>query len=231
MLIGIRGEKGHGKDALALALTYRLPGVTYTLAFASALKRAAMDMYGLSFEQCFGPLSEKEAVDPRWGLSPREILQRLGTEVGRSVHPETWTRKLLDDAEAARTSGARWICDHNGWRRVFRGPRAHYILVPDTRFPNEVDAIHGAGGVVIQVIRPGFRTGAFEEHASETALNGVPADYTVVNDGDLPLLAQKADQAVAWILAQEAFAWILAQEALTAAAPSGRGMGNGDEPS
>lgn len=201
MLIGIRGEKGHGKDALATALIERLPGTVRRLAFADALKRTAMDLYGLSIKQCYGTLADKETTDPRWGLSPREILQRLGTEVGRSVHPETWTRKLL--ADAALTSG-------------------RFLLVPDTRFPNEVDAIHGAGGVVIRVIRPGFRTGAFEGHASETALNAVPADYTVVNDGDLTVLDRKADQVVAWILAQEA---------LTAAAPSGRGMGIGDEPS
>ena len=65
-----------------------------------------------------------------------------------------------------------------------------YILIPDCRFPNEIFNIKGVWGntVHLRVFRTGFITPLTEEqqmHPSETALDGVIADYVVNNFGTL----------------------------------------------
>src|SRR5690606_25312219 len=65
------------------------------------------------------------------------------------------------------------------------------VVVPDVRYPNEVDAIRRAGGTVIQVVRPG-RPDDGDRHASETALDGIVFAATIINDADLDTLKQHA---------------------------------------
>lgn len=168
MIVGLTGRKGHGKDVvgnlLCIGFGFR------RLAFADPLKRAAVQLFDLSDGQVNGTLVEKEAVDPRWGLSGREILQRLGTEVGRSIHAEVWTRAAL--------------------RTIDLAPSASWVLT-DCRFPNEADAIWSRGGVVVRVVRPGFSTGASESHDSERMVDAITADFELVNDGPLEAMPAK----------------------------------------
>jgi deoxynucleotide monophosphate kinase-like protein len=197
MLIGITGKKRSGKDAVAAELI-AATGSMCRIAYGDALKRVAMDLYSLSYRQCFGDTADKETVDPRWGLSAREILQRLGTEVGRSVHADTWIRKMLYDAQALQTAGLVWE-----WENSVRWARHRYahlintrhIVVPDVRFPNEGDAIRTAGGIVIRVDRD-FATGAFEDHASETSVDAVEYDWRIGNNGTLDGLKHDVRQLV-----------------------------------
>jgi len=66
-------------------------------------------------------------------LTPRRILQLLGTEAGRGViHPDIWVNSLISGYE---TNKSKW-------------------LVPDCRFHNEGDVIPRNGGIVIRVNRP-----------------------------------------------------------------------------
>lgn len=113
-IIGICGRKRHGKDSVGHVL--RLNHGYRTTAFADAVKRVAMDVYGLSWDQCYGDGPEKEAVDPRWGLSPRVIMQRIGTEVGRSIHPDTWVRHTLGNVVSA-TLGRGFVWRDDAARR------------------------------------------------------------------------------------------------------------------
>lgn len=192
MLIGISGKKGAGKDTLAALLVNKVRGV-HRIALADALKRTAMDLYGLSYAQCFGSIEEKETIDPRWGMTPREILQKFGTEVGRSVHPETWTRRLLADAKLATEQGHVWcwMPTAKRWTMLYLDrSRPRHVAVPDVRFPNEAHAICEAGGIVIKVERPHFGTGVFEAHASETSVDAIEPTYIIRNVGDLRAFEQ-----------------------------------------
>jgi len=49
--------------------------------FADPIKYGCKEMFGFSDEQCWGNL--KEIVDERYGVTPREILQVMGTEMLR----------------------------------------------------------------------------------------------------------------------------------------------------
>ena len=65
-----------------------------------------------------------------------------------------------------------------------------YVLIPDSRFPNEVDYLRYIGFDVthIRVIRENFVSPLTEEqqkHPSETALDNVKADKYIINNGTL----------------------------------------------
>jgi len=93
-------------------------------------------------------------------LTPRRLLQIVGTECGRQIiHPNIWVNSLFQDDD-----NANWI-------------------ITDVRFPNEANAIKERGGVLIRVNR-GLATGV--EHESETALDDYEGfDYIIENTGTI----------------------------------------------
>ena len=100
------------------------------------------------------------------------LLQVVGTDFGRGeLGADVWL-----DAALAR------------WRRLGSPP----AVVPDVRFPNEVDAIRRGGGLVFRVDRSkgGRADGRDAAHASETALADVMVDGVVHNGGSLADLHQ-----------------------------------------
>lgn len=91
----------------------------------------------------------------------RELLQRLGTEVGREMFGSTFWAEL----------GVRDI-----------RPRDRVVFT-DCRFETEAQAVRSLGGQVWRISRPGL--GPVNGHASETAMDGYSFDAYVNNDGTL----------------------------------------------
>ena len=157
MIVGLTGYKQSGKDTAALPLIEQ--GWT-RYALADPLRQVCCALFGWSAER----VADKATIDPYWGISPRQALQRVGTELIRNhfhtVLPESeniWTR-LLRKAYAE--------CDYN-------------MVVTDVRFPDEAETIHELGGVLIRVTRPGC---APDGHESESYIEHLPADYSIAND-------------------------------------------------
>jgi hypothetical protein len=169
MIIGLSGHAGAGKDAAAKTLV-QLYGFQ-RLAFADALKQAAKAIFTLSDAQVHG--SEKEVFDPFWGMTPRAILQRLGTECLRQgFADDVWIKALFRQVE----------------------PHENYVIT-DVRFPNEADEVRRWGGYVVRIERPGAK-GERMLHASETALEGYKFDAVIMNDGTLGELGLKVHSLV-----------------------------------
>ena len=64
-----------------------------------------------------------------------------------------------------------------------------YVIIPDTRFPNEIDSLKEAGfdTISVKVMSPDFDNGLTAEaqaHPSEHALDDYNFDYTLYNHGD-----------------------------------------------
>ena len=184
IILGICGRRGHGKDTLAGFLAdhgYK------RAAFADRLKDTATRLFDLSYRQAHGSVTEKETPDPRWttvahpeGLTPRFILQQLGTEVARTIHPDVWARALLHDIAA-----------------VAQGLSPDAIIrfaVSDVRFPNEVDAIRACGGKIVKVVRKDYAVdAAIDAHASESSIDLIDPDYMVVAaSGEMGVLREAA---------------------------------------
>lgn len=207
-IIGIYGKKHHGKDTVARMLAQQLWTPTnyevVRVAFADHLKFIAMMTWGLTFEQVYDE-KYKEVVDPAWGLTPRQILQRLGTDVARGIHKETWVRRLTTAIQQDHAD--RWelprrhlgpkldlmIPDFRNkcFKRVDR--RTHPIwVVTDVRFPNEWTALATLGAPILRVVAD-QRVPSTDTHESETALDGADLTPAAVldNNGSLTDLKER----------------------------------------
>jgi hypothetical protein len=125
-IIGLAGRAGSGKSTCARFLVEKYGAREFS--FAEPLKRLAQDVFGFTDAQVFGSQADKEAIDPRWGISPREALIRLGNSARERVDPYIWLNACL---RLIHTSGA---------------PLA---VVSDVRYPNEASAIADEGHVFL----------------------------------------------------------------------------------
>jgi hypothetical protein len=98
-------------------------------------------------------------------LTPRTLLQLLGTECGRQIiHPNIWVNALFADYDTSSNYDSNWI-------------------ITDVRFPNEVQAIKDKGGIVIKINRD---SDVVDNHSSETALDNYDGfDFVVDNNGSI----------------------------------------------
>ena len=141
MIIGFVGLIGAGKDTAADYLV-NYHGFRRD-SFANTLKDAVACVFGWDRTLLEGRTKEarewREQVDPWWAerlnkpnLTPRWILQYWGTEVCRhGFHDDIWIASLENKMRKTRDN----------------------IVISDVRFPNEIKAIHNAGGQVIRVKR------------------------------------------------------------------------------
>ena len=119
-------------------------------------------------------------------LTPREALQRLGTEWGRACYPDVW-------AEAGVRRAKELLHPPRYDAVCFGGEQpqpAPLVLLTDCRFENESAAIRREGGRIVRITRPGA---GGDTHASETEQATIKADWTIDNSGtldDLRLLAR-----------------------------------------
>jgi len=148
-ILGLLGPAGSGKSTAAKYLAEKYTCMRYS--FADPLKHVAMRTLGFTYEQCYGTQAQKEAVDPRYGFSPRWFLQKLGTEGCRGVFGDSfWTERTLDLIVRQQQAAG-----------------AHVAVIEDVRFVNEANAIHAVGGAVWRLECPDRESVADATHASE----------------------------------------------------------------
>lgn len=134
-------------------------------------------------------------------LTPRLILQLLGTECGREIlHPNIWVNSLFSDYKGKEFRLNSDELVYPNW------------LITDMRFPNELKAVKDRGGITIRVNRD-FVTNILDDgqrvmvqrgimigeenlhiekpHPSETALDNAEFDYVIENNGTLEELIEK----------------------------------------
>ena len=143
-----------------------------SFSFADPLKSIAIQLFGLTEEQCYGTDEDKNTpINIKWENMPnvinasgfmtaREFLQHFGTDVCRGIKPDIWTSACINRILSSGTELA---------------------IVPDVRFPNEVESIQKAGGKVIRLTRKPHE----DEHDSETALDGYDEFDYVIHNADM----------------------------------------------
>lgn len=212
-IYGITGRKGHGKDTFATqvvkaneemvrARSKVTPKQTFYLThFAETLKTMSGRIFGLTREQMYDPLLKEVPfllpvdmdlfvpqmrdetglanIQPagKIACSPREIMQFLGTDYVRKTQDDYWVQRTMVLASNQRR-----------------------VLIPDTRFPNEANAVRANGGRVIKIVRLGVADSG-DAHASETEIDKIDPDLLLlVKTGDLSIV-----QRVAALIAQGKF--------------------------
>ena len=198
MIIGFVGLIGAGKDTAADYLV-NFHGFRRD-SFANTLKDAVAAVFGWDRVLLEGRTKEarewREQVDTWWAerlgiptLTPRWILQYWGTEVCRQgFHDDIWIASIENKMRKTKDN----------------------IVISDVRFPNEIKAIHNAGGIVIRVKRgedpewfkyaedfnrgpngnPSWSIGKakldrLKVHASEYSWVGGSIDHTVWNNSSI----------------------------------------------
>jgi len=101
----------------------------------------------------------------------RHILQYVGTDVIRAQNSSYWVDFII------------------GILKMFRD-EWDYVLIPDCRFPNELDCMKEAGfdATHIRIVRQNFispLTPEQQAHPSETALDNVKPDTYIYNNGTI----------------------------------------------
>lgn len=156
MIIAFAGRKQSGKTtaceftANVFSQTTQQNSAIYN--FADPLKKMCIDIFGLTYEQCYGTDDQKnEYVNCKWPdseevMSAREVMQYVGTNVFRKMQHNVWSEATI-----------RKIKDEN----------LPLALIADCRFPNEVKAVRSAGGLVVKLHRNIYNS----SHESETALD------------------------------------------------------------
>lgn len=159
-LIGIAGPARAGKDTLASYLLDNLSDDWSRSSFADPIK-AMLSVIGVDCSD-----DTKAVIDDSYGVTPRHMMQTLGTE---------WGRHMID--------GDIWV---KAFARLNAG---ECVIVPDVRFENEA-ALVREHGVLIHLVGRGGIEG---NHVSENAIEFKPGDIVIDNSRDLAWLHGQVD--------------------------------------
>ena len=208
MIIGICGFIGSGKDTVADYLVnlhhFRRES------FANTLKDAVSAVFGWDRTMLEGRTKQarewREQQDNWWTnrlgivITPRWVLQNWGTEVCRNgFHDDIWIASLENKLRNSTDD----------------------VVISDCRFPNEIQAIKAAGGIVVRVVRgpepewydaavscnrgpngnstwalSGRKLEQLGVHASETSWVGTNFDAVLDNNSTLDDLYQQVKRLV-----------------------------------
>ena len=147
-LIGIAGPARAGKDTLASYLLEHLTDDWQSCSFASPIK-SMLRAIGVDCSD-----DAKAVVSDDYGVTPRHMMQTLGTD---------WGRQMID--------GDIWV---KAFARMNAGKQ---VVVPDVRFENEADLVR-ANGILIHLVGRGGIEG---DHVSENKLPFKEGDIVIDN--------------------------------------------------
>lgn len=167
-IVGLTGYAGAGKDTAALAL---VEDGWERMAFADPMREMMLTL---------DPIACGNEDDGMLSLS--DLVAILGWDRAKRDYPEV--RRLLQvfGTEVVRNNFGR-----DAWVNIARErmvPGVDYVFT-DCRFPNEVEMIHRAGGLVIRIDRPGVE--AVNAHASDDIM-GLNADFWISNESTIEYL-------------------------------------------
>lgn len=173
-LIGIAGKKGSGKDTVAGFIQERYkerinsgwidPDMYQAeikiYHFADPLRQCAAIAFGIG-QDWFYREELKEVNINLWDLTPRKILQILGTECFREQFREDF-----------------WV-----FRAGIELAKPDYLLaitaIPDVRYENEASFIREREGIILHVKRQRKEEQAKDLHRSEAGIKELDEDWVV----------------------------------------------------
>lgn len=157
-IITISGKAGSGKDTFANYLKEYLEKADKNVLiahFADNLKFVAKTFHGWN--------GEKDE-------DGRKLLQHLGTDIYRESNKYFWVKEFDYHLKM-----------HRKYINKYGGKPYDYIIIPDTRFPNEITYFKERyiGVVSINIARDGYDLGELSNHSSENALKDYDFDFDI----------------------------------------------------
>ena len=157
MIIGFTGPARVGKTTAANLAAALIPGAT-VVSFGDPIKRMLAEGLGLTAAQLHG--DRKHCIDVRYGKSPRELMQTLGTGWGRNM-----------------VGRSIWVNALDAMLETVDGP----VLIDDVRFEGEAQYVRERG-VLVHV---SGRTQFSGDHESERGVTDATGDHLVDNRSTL----------------------------------------------
>ena len=155
-IIGISGKQGNGKTTLANHIINNNKKYV-KVSFAENVRHIVSLITGINIDN-LRSMKDKEYLYEPYNLTIRQLLQKVGTEMGRNIHPDVWTNSLFLNF------------NHNC-----------YWIIDDVRFENEFNIIKKYGGIVIRLNKSNHID---DQHLSETALDHIDNWDLVINVDD-----------------------------------------------
>ena len=165
MIIAFAGRANAGKDLAGKYLVEHYKFLHYY--FAKPLKEACKHLFQLTYHQ----IEDKEKVIEPWGISPRKIYQKIGTDICRSIDPNIWVKN------------AQMFVNQNQHRN---------IVITDCRFSNEALWVRNQQCIVIHIERNNEPI-VESKHTSENSMVENDWDYNIENTETKEDLYKKID--------------------------------------
>lgn len=176
-IIAFSGRKQSGKSTgaeyIKLTLEYLNSNMSYKIySFADPLKvDICMNILGLTYEQCYGSDDDKNtSTDLVWNgkrLTAREAMEIIGTDIFRKLKNNVWV-----DATISK----------------IKKDNADLAIIPDCRFPNEVESILDQNGYVIRLKRDPYGSQSNSECALDENKYNWMNFSTVINNENMNII-------------------------------------------
>lgn len=171
MIIGITGKMQNGKDTLAKIIQEMYPYYKI-IHYADPLKDFCKQFLGLS-EEDVNTSEGKARYNEFWGMTNREILQKVGTDALRKGFREDFWVKLMSLKIKADES----------------------FIIPDVRFDDEAELVLKNYGIMFRINRESVNQSRKElNHLSELGINNKLVTYDIENDGTIEDLKNKVKE-------------------------------------
>ena len=220
ILIGLHGKPRVGKDTVANHLIKKHNLLKYgpsvrvkdTTAVMFDIPRAYLD-----------DDSMKDQMDPFWGITYRQMAQKVGKESSRDVFgDDIWMRHVEKQLQKLATSKV-CVCKHSVDVHTITAPCDYYgctkcdcseyrpepmvipmqqvaiekppigIVLADVRYANEIEWIKAHDGCVMYIIREDAPKTSDQGHVVDAGLPIELANYIVYNNTTIEKMLEQAD--------------------------------------
>ena len=192
MIIGISGKMGSGKDTLAEMISTLSSGENQYMVkhYADKLKKIVSLLINVPVNLLNDQEFKKTNLSSDWGMTVRELLQKVGTDgLRNNVHENIWINSLYADYLPKGFSSMEEYLKSLQPGDFVKMDLPNWVIA-DVRFPNEATAVKEKGGILVRINRDLDIT---SDHASETSLDDWEKwDYVVDNNGSKADLWQQA---------------------------------------
>lgn len=176
-IIAICGLKRSGKDTIA---DYLVSNYGYTkIKLADPIKHVVKHLFGFTSDQV-GETDEKDIIDQKWNITPRQAMQFFGTEMMQykiqellpNIGRKFWINSLLSNIEDNKK-----------------------YVISDLRFLHEYTELLKHDAYIIKVIRP-MKSTQIDTHCSEEEYERIPENLLLNNDAEIDQLLIKLNNAL-----------------------------------
>lgn len=178
-------------DDVALWASENVWPLVKDYAFANMLKMCCINLFDLTYEQCFGTNEQKNSLSKiKWenmadllstkermslkkaglldkNMTAREVLQYFGTNICRTIYDTIWIDRVFTQIQQDNPKIA---------------------IITDCRYKNEVLAAKANGAKIVKLTKRDFE----DSHTSENDLNDLPdTEYDLIIDNQNMSIKEK----------------------------------------